>query len=73
MSTIALLVCDERTIFFFPAWQVGHGNAKSNLAEGLATALCTRQPHLTVSLSCASYPGGLLLPPSLTPDRRRYT
>lgn len=31
------------------AVQVGHGNAKSNIAEVLAAALCERQPSLTVS------------------------
>lgn len=28
--------------------KVGHGNAKSNLAEAFATALCSRHPELTV-------------------------
>eukprot|EP00904_Undaria_pinnatifida_P013255 jgi/Undpi1/905/HiC_scaffold_10.g04369.m1 len=30
---------------------VGHGNAKSNLAEGLATALCERQPNRTEKIA----------------------
>ena len=30
-------------------FQVGHGNAKSNIAEVLAVALCERNPSLAVS------------------------
>lgn len=34
---------------FAVCFKVGHGNAKSNIAEVLAAAFCERQPDLTVS------------------------
>lgn len=50
----APLACTASRAFWLK--QVGHGRGKSNLAEGLATALCERQPSLTVSPTNAFRP-----------------
>lgn len=55
------LACDSHGVhgnYYFPLCvaQVGHGNAKSNIAEVLAAALCERQPSLTVRVMFAGMP-----------------